>query len=187
MTREAWAERGARRRRSGGGRSVGGNHVSITSVGTRVLLPPTCPSPCLPTAPPPPATMLCAVQVMGLLGAKVEWSPYSITITGPSAFGRPIAGIDHDCNDIPDAAMTLAVAALFADKWVGGMEQRRRGVKGVQRRTLGDYRSGGKEVTEFDTGEGGGVEVMKGGRPPTRALHALTHGLSLYPRAVDGS
>lgn len=55
---------------------------------------------------------------MGLLGAKVEWSPYSITITGPSAFGRPITGIDHDCNDIPDAAMTLAVAALFADKWV---------------------------------------------------------------------
>jgi 3-phosphoshikimate 1-carboxyvinyltransferase len=53
---------------------------------------------------------------MGLLGAKVDWSPYSITITGPSAFGQPIAGIDHDCNDIPDAAMTLAVAALFADK-----------------------------------------------------------------------
>ncbi len=60
---------------------------------------------------------VCATfQVMGLLGAKVDWSPYSITITGPSAFGQPIAGIDHDCNDIPDAAMTLAVAALFADK-----------------------------------------------------------------------
>jgi len=26
-----------------------------------------------------------------------------------------LKGIDHDCNDIPDAAMTLAVAALFAD------------------------------------------------------------------------
>ena len=25
-----------------------------------------------------------------------------------------LRGIDHDCNDIPDAAMTLAVAALFA-------------------------------------------------------------------------
>ena len=25
-----------------------------------------------------------------------------------------LQGIDHDCNDIPDAAMTLAVAALFA-------------------------------------------------------------------------
>jgi hypothetical protein len=53
--------------------------------------------------------------VMGLMGAKVEWSPYSITITGPKAFGQPLKGIDHDCNDIPDAAMTLAVAALFAE------------------------------------------------------------------------
>ncbi len=26
-----------------------------------------------------------------------------------------LQGIDHDCNDIPDAAMTLAVAALFAE------------------------------------------------------------------------
>eukprot|EP00775_Hariotina_reticulata_P005039 gene5039-5281_t len=54
-------------------------------------------------------------EVMGLMGAKVEWSPYSITITGPTAFGQPLKGIDHDCNDIPDAAMTLAVAALFAE------------------------------------------------------------------------
>ncbi|MEW5319697.1 MAG: hypothetical protein WDW38_010835 [Sanguina aurantia] len=52
--------------------------------------------------------------VMGLMGAKVEWSPYSIKITGPSAFGQPLLAVDHDCNDIPDAAMTLAVAALFA-------------------------------------------------------------------------
>ncbi len=34
--------------------------------------------------------------------------------TGPKALGQPLKGIDHDCNDIPDAAMTLAVAALFA-------------------------------------------------------------------------
>ena len=26
-----------------------------------------------------------------------------------------LKAVDHDCNDIPDAAMTLAVAALFAD------------------------------------------------------------------------
>ncbi|KAJ9525691.1 hypothetical protein QJQ45_003504 [Haematococcus lacustris] len=54
-------------------------------------------------------------KVMEMLGAEVEWSPYSIKITGPTAFGRPIQAIDHDCNDIPDAAMTLAVAALFAN------------------------------------------------------------------------
>jgi len=53
-------------------------------------------------------------EVMGLMGAKVEWEPYSITITGPAAFGEELKAVDHNCNDIPDAAMTLAVAALFA-------------------------------------------------------------------------
>lgn len=53
-------------------------------------------------------------EVMGLMGADVQWSPYSITITGPSARGAALQAVDHDCNDIPDAAMTLAVAALFA-------------------------------------------------------------------------
>lgn len=52
-------------------------------------------------------------EVMGLMGAKVEWSPYSITITGPPR--GQLKAIDHNCNDIPDAAMTLAVAALFAN------------------------------------------------------------------------
>ncbi|CAL8469065.1 g8606 [Coccomyxa elongata] len=51
-------------------------------------------------------------EVMGLMGADVKWAPYSITITGPPP--GELRGIDHDCNDIPDAAMTLAVAALFA-------------------------------------------------------------------------
>ncbi|EIE21051.1 3-phosphoshikimate 1-carboxyvinyltransferase [Coccomyxa subellipsoidea C-169] len=52
-------------------------------------------------------------EVMGLMGADVTWGPYSITITGPPRGN--LQGIDHDCNDIPDAAMTLAVAALFAE------------------------------------------------------------------------
>ena len=34
-------------------------------------------------------------------------------MAGPSP--GQLTGIDHDCNDIPDAAMTLAVAALFAE------------------------------------------------------------------------
>jgi len=54
------------------------------------------------------------------MGADVKWSPYSITITGPKAAGKPLKGIDHDCNDIPDAAMTLAVAALFAEVGLEG-------------------------------------------------------------------
>jgi 5-enolpyruvylshikimate-3-phosphate synthase len=35
-----------------------------------------------------------------------------VTHAGPER--SQLKGIDHDCNDIPDAAMTLAVAALFA-------------------------------------------------------------------------
>lgn len=52
-------------------------------------------------------------EVMGLMGSKVEWAPYSITITGPPR--GQLKAVDHNCNDIPDAAMTLAVAALLAD------------------------------------------------------------------------
>ena len=38
---------------------------------------------------------------------KTAW-----TFAGPKR--GELQGVDHDCNDIPDAAMTLAVAALFA-------------------------------------------------------------------------
>lgn len=51
-------------------------------------------------------------EVMGLMGAQVEWAPYSIKITGPPR--DQLKGIDHNCNDIPDAAMTAAVVALYA-------------------------------------------------------------------------
>ena len=54
-------------------------------------------------------------SVMEQMGAKVEWHPNKITITGPTANGGRLKGVDVDCNDIPDAAMTLAVVALFAD------------------------------------------------------------------------
>lgn len=54
-------------------------------------------------------------SVMEQMGSKVEWHPNKITITGPTASGARLTGIDVDCNDIPDAAMTLAVVALFAD------------------------------------------------------------------------
>jgi len=52
-----------------------------------------------------------------MMGATVEWAPNSVKVTGPPVgpSGRRLKGIDVDCNDIPDAAMTLAVAALFAD------------------------------------------------------------------------
>eukprot|EP00873_Tetraselmis_striata_P004947 jgi/Tetstr1/425211/TSEL_015672.t1 len=50
---------------------------------------------------------------MGLMGATVEWEANAVTVTGPP--GGKLTAIDHNCNDIPDAAMTLAVAALLAD------------------------------------------------------------------------
>ena len=31
---------------------------------------------------------------MELMGAKVEWKPYSVTVTGPKAFGGKLKGID---------------------------------------------------------------------------------------------
>lgn len=52
-------------------------------------------------------------NVMEKMGAKVTWEPESITVTrDPST---KLKGVDVDCGKIPDAAMTLAVAALFAE------------------------------------------------------------------------
>ncbi|KAL7534606.1 hypothetical protein ACHAXR_005989 [Thalassiosira sp. AJA248-18] len=52
-------------------------------------------------------------NVMEQMGATVTWAPESITITRDPAV--KLKGVDVDCGKIPDAAMTLAVAALFAE------------------------------------------------------------------------
>jgi hypothetical protein len=49
-------------------------------------------------------------KVMEMLGAKVEWSPYSIKITGPKAFGKPIqvrVGSGADIMVQHDARLSL--------------------------------------------------------------------------------
>mmetsp|Transcript_15874 Transcript_15874/g.39845 ORF Transcript_15874/g.39845 Transcript_15874/m.39845 type:complete len:483 (+) Transcript_15874:176-1624(+) len=52
-------------------------------------------------------------DVMEQMGATVTWGAEEITVTrDPSV---QLKGVDVDCGKIPDAAMTLAVAALFAD------------------------------------------------------------------------
>lgn len=52
-------------------------------------------------------------NVMEEMGATVTWGRENITVTrDPSV---QLKGVDVDCGKIPDAAMTLAVAALFAD------------------------------------------------------------------------
>ena len=51
------------------------------------------------------------VQVMEMMGAEVTWAPNSVTVKGTGK----LKGVDVNMNKMPDAAMTLAVAALFAD------------------------------------------------------------------------
>jgi 3-phosphoshikimate 1-carboxyvinyltransferase len=52
-------------------------------------------------------------DALAAMGAHIEWGDNHIEARGP-AFGR-LKAFDLDLNHIPDAAMTLAVAALFAD------------------------------------------------------------------------
>lgn len=51
--------------------------------------------------------------VLEQMGADVEWGPTSITVSRPA--DRKLKGITAECGNIPDAAMTLAVVALFAE------------------------------------------------------------------------
>lgn len=50
-------------------------------------------------------------KVLEKMGAKVTYDKNSITVTGTGK----LKGIDEDCGDIPDVAMTLAVVGLFAE------------------------------------------------------------------------
>ena len=52
-------------------------------------------------------------DALAVMGATVEVGEDWISAARPIG-GKPLAGIHLDCNHIPDAAMTLAVAALFA-------------------------------------------------------------------------
>ncbi|HQS58172.1 MAG: cytidylate kinase [Gallionellales bacterium 35-53-114] len=52
-------------------------------------------------------------EALRQMGAEITMGPNSMVANGP-ANGK-LKAIDLDCNHIPDAAMTLAVAALFAD------------------------------------------------------------------------
>jgi len=53
-------------------------------------------------------------DLLGRMGAGVEWGPDSITVTGPVRPGV-FRGIDADLNAMPDMAQTLAAVALFAE------------------------------------------------------------------------
>ena len=51
-------------------------------------------------------------KVLEKMGADVQYGPNSITVSRKE--GVSLVGVDEDCGDIPDVAMTLAVVGLFA-------------------------------------------------------------------------
>jgi len=52
-------------------------------------------------------------RVLAKMGAEVEYGPNSITVSKKE--GVKLQGIDEDCGDIPDVAMTLAIVGIFAE------------------------------------------------------------------------
>jgi 3-phosphoshikimate 1-carboxyvinyltransferase len=56
------------------------------------------------------------VDAARMMGAQIVSTPNTLTITrGEAGAGWPLRAIDLDCNHMPDAAMTLAVMALYAN------------------------------------------------------------------------
>jgi 3-phosphoshikimate 1-carboxyvinyltransferase len=49
-------------------------------------------------------------DVLEKMGAEIHWNDESITV-----IGKPLTSVDMDMNHIPDAAMTIATTALFAE------------------------------------------------------------------------
>jgi len=49
------------------------------------------------------------------MGATVKWEPNRITVSRKRDGTQPLKGIDVDCGEIPDAAMTLATIALYVE------------------------------------------------------------------------
>jgi|TARA_A100001391_G_scaffold156327_1_gene114354 3-phosphoshikimate 1-carboxyvinyltransferase len=55
-------------------------------------------------------------QTLEQMGAQIEWEAHSVTVSGPRvARGGRLRAFDQDFNLIPDAAMTAAALALYAD------------------------------------------------------------------------
>lgn len=56
------------------------------------------------------------VEAARMMGAVIDSASNALQVTrGQPGQGWPLKAIDLDCNHIPDAAMTLAVMALYAD------------------------------------------------------------------------
>ena len=56
------------------------------------------------------------IDAARMMGAQIDSTPNTLHISrGSPGIGWPLRAIDLDCNHIPDAAMTLAVMALYAE------------------------------------------------------------------------
>ena len=56
------------------------------------------------------------IEAAHMMGAQIESTANTLRISrGEPGVGWPLRAIDLDCNHIPDAAMTLAVMALYAE------------------------------------------------------------------------
>ena len=67
-------------------------------------------------------------EVLQEMGADIRLGDYWIEARAPQA--GYLRAVDLDCNHIPDAAMTLAVAALFARRHLHSQEYRQLACKG---------------------------------------------------------
>jgi 3-phosphoshikimate 1-carboxyvinyltransferase len=54
-------------------------------------------------------------DALALMGAKISFGEDWIEVAGVKSANGKLNGITMDCTEIPDAAMTLAVVALFAE------------------------------------------------------------------------
>ncbi|UNM95804.1 3-phosphoshikimate 1-carboxyvinyltransferase [Ignatzschineria rhizosphaerae] len=54
------------------------------------------------------------IDALEMMGADITWKENEVIVRAPK--DGVIKGIDLDCNHIPDAAMTLATLAVFADQ-----------------------------------------------------------------------
>lgn len=54
-------------------------------------------------------------EVLQRMGASVSYGPNSITVSRDVHANQRLQGIDEDCGDIPDVAMTLAIVGIFAE------------------------------------------------------------------------
>lgn len=124
------------------------------------------------------------VDVLGRMGATVEWEADAVTVTGRGA----LHGIDVDLADLSDTAQTLAAVAPFADSptRVTGIGFIRRKETDRIGNTVRELQRAGIDATEDDDGF-----TIRPGRPrPARFAtyddHRMAMSLTLLGLVIEG-